>query len=222
MKRARCFALATLFAAGILCSAPAFAQGPMPYPAYGAPPATVYGSPAPMEGVNFWDDCDNLAVRTEGAYGPLAIIDGTFLRAEYLNWNIKDPGDVLLGAPVAGVTDPSQPFNIFPPNSGNVIATARIPTTSHINLGDINGVRVTAGGNLTYGGSFEVGAFLLGKKQSGFNINVPDLGQAFVVNPGNPLSGHLVPQFVGTSVLRQGQIADDAFQHSGIRSLEFT
>lgn len=224
MKRARCFSLAMLVVAESIAAAPAFAQAPLGAPAYGGPGPYMaadgtpvvqpYGSPAPMVGVDWADTIDD-PVFPDGNYGQQVLFEGSFLRAEYLNWNINNPGNALLGAPVAGVANPTVPFQVVDPGTNNVTALTRIPTTRPIGTNDIDGLRVTMGLEMLYGGSIEVGAFMLSRKQSGFVIGPDQLNQlAFVTNPGDPLSGHLVPMTVGTSLLQSGQISNTVLQYN--------
>ncbi|MGQ0633120.1 MAG: BBP7 family outer membrane beta-barrel protein [Planctomycetaceae bacterium] len=209
MTRARRFLLALL--AGV-ASIPALARAQAPYVVSGGSPVVgPYGTPAPLAGVDAWDECvANLPVRDEGAYGPLACTDGGFLRAEYLNWNFSDPKNTLLGAPVAGIGNPAAQFPVFEPGTNNIIAVTSVPTTTPMGLNDISGIRVTGGVDLTYGGAIEVSAFMTRVKETGFVVGQDQFSQLhFVTNPGEPLSGHLVPTTVSTSVLQFGQISDN-------------
>lgn len=202
MTRARCIALAVLIEACSWGAIPGFAQSGMPAGPGGYPP-TPYRTPAPVAQPEEWYGDQDEIVANSAPYGPARVFDGGFLRTEWLHWNLGDPGNTLLGAPVKGVDNPSQPFPVFSPGTSNIIAVARVPTTSSINLADINGIRATAGLDLLYGGAVEVSAFMLGVKQSGFTVS--KFPQAFVVNPDDFLSGHLVEQDIATSLLTNGK-----------------
>lgn len=99
----------------------------------------------------------------QGALGRLwqnAVRD-SFLRVEYLLWDIEAPGNNLLGEAPAGVADPTTPFTVGQAvNPINGITTARALNLADIGLDDNNGVRVTWGVPLTFG-TFEVSAFML-------------------------------------------------------------
>lgn len=226
MTRARFFALALLIGACSGGAAPAFAQSGMPGGApgmYGAPgqyPPGPYQNPLPVpaEPQLFTDSEDCL--EGSAAYQAAPVFDHAFLRVEYLHFNIKDPGNVTLGAPVKGVTDETQPFYVYEPGTSNVNAVGYVPTTFPVALSDINGVRATLGLELTYGGSFEIGAFFLGKKSSGFNIT--SFPEQVVTNPGDPLSAHIVTQDVATTLLDHGQIGSLVLLYNQSYSLTYT
>lgn len=207
MKRARCVALAALIGACAWC-APVSAQ-------YG-PPGGANESYMMMD-AGQWECPPEDAPRT--CFGLPSAFDGGFLRGEYLHWNLDNPGNVPLGAPLASTQDTSSPFFVFDPGTSNIIAVATVPTTLPVDLRDVNGVRVVGGLDLVYGGSIEIGAFMLGKKTSGYEV--PEFPQEFVVNPGFPLSGHLVTRSVGTSVLTNGQVGNTIFLYNQAFSVQY-
>ncbi|HTI49523.1 MAG TPA: BBP7 family outer membrane beta-barrel protein [Planctomycetaceae bacterium] len=183
-------------------------------------PPSPYGTPAPISQPAEWYGDQDEIVAATAPYGPQRIFDGGFLRAEYLNWNIGNPGNQTLGAPLLGVGDVTQPFYVYTPGSQNIQAIASVPTTFPISLSDVNGVRVTGGMDLLYGGSIEISAFMLGKKSSGFNVTkFPEIG---VVNADDPTSLHLVTQGVATSVLNHGQIGNDVYFYNQSYSAVYT
>src|SRR5262245_9371946 len=107
MTPARCFALAVLIGACCLGSA-ALAQDGMPgVPGPYSSPEGVspYRTPMPTDAVP-WYGCPDDEAYASPHPCKEKLFDGGFIRAEYLNWNIRDPGDVLLGAPVQGVPFP--------------------------------------------------------------------------------------------------------------------
>jgi len=145
-------------------------------------------------------------------YGPEQKFDGGFLRTEYLNWNLSDPGNVPLGAPLAGISDPTQLFPVFSPGSNNIIALARVADTFPISLSDNSGIRVTGGLELVNGGSIEVGAFMLARKSSGYDSKIFE--NTLVSNPGDPFSLHFVPTTIATSTLTNGQVGNDVLLYN--------
>jgi len=69
----------------------------------------------------------------------------SWIRFEYLNWNIQDPGRDLLGARMATL-DPRQPFQAF--DVGNIPrlgVSAAVPDLGNIQPDGLNGVRATIG-----------------------------------------------------------------------------
>ncbi len=54
----------------------------------------------------------------------LDIVEDVWCQVDYLNYNIKRPGDTLLGAPLANVPNPRDPFFVTLPN--NFVGTARV------------------------------------------------------------------------------------------------
>jgi hypothetical protein len=186
-------------------------------------PGSPYQTPPPLEGVepgDTWripDDPNS----PYAPYAPPAKFDGGFLRAEYLNWTLADPGNVLLGAPLKDVYDPRSPFPVFAPGTNNIIALARVADTLPISLNDNSGVRVTGGLELVSGGSIEVGAFMLARANSGFNANPQNFRQEFVTNPGDPFSGHLVHSGYATSTLDNGQIGDTVLLYNQSFSVQY-
>jgi len=220
MTRARWFALAVLFGACCCGSSPAFSQygAPGPIGGQGAPagvyPGSPYQTPPPLAGVDVpdtWeipDDPNSPYAR----FAPPQKFDGGFIRTEYLNWNLSDPGNVALGAPLKDVYDPREYFPVFAPGTNNIISIARVPDTFPISLSDNSGIRVTGGLELVNGGSIEVGAFMLARKSSGYDSH--KFEQVFVTNPGDPLSGHLVDRSVATSFLTNGQIGNDVLLYN--------
>lgn len=202
MTRARYFALAVLIEACSWGAVPGFAQSGMP----GGPggyPQNPYRTPVPVAQPAEWYGDPDEVVAASAPYGPARVFDGGFLRTEWLHWNLQDPGDTILGAPLASVDNPSETFNVFDPGTTNIIALGRVSTTEPMNLADINGIRATVGLELLYGGTIEIGAFMLGVKQSGFSVNRFPL--ELVTNPNDPNSLHFVQRMVATSVLTNGQ-----------------
>src|SRR5262245_1765270 len=224
--RAGLIALAVLVGLSVLGHRSAHAQSGPGVPAYGSPdfgfspegldPASPFQTPLPPE----TDPCylnPNYVDTGSRQVGPLVRTDGAFLRVEYLNWNIRKPGHELLGAPVAGVADPSLPFLVFPPGGGTPFGFAQVPTTSPINLGNISGLQVTGGVSFIDGGSLEVSAFMLARKSSGFRLGRAGLIPFDIDGDSGPggdppaveiLEGEALPLFYGTSTLLNGQVSN--------------
>ncbi|MGE5194803.1 MAG: BBP7 family outer membrane beta-barrel protein [Deltaproteobacteria bacterium] len=223
MTRARLFALAAL--AGLCCLGhrSAIAQSGPDAPAYGYPgPAFAPGGSGPMppDAEPWYGSVDEVQAAGRRV-GPRARVDGTFLRVEYLNYNFKNPGHELLGAPVAGVADPTKPFLVFPPGAPAPLAFAVVPSTQSIDLSNTSGVQVTGGMSFIDGGSLEVSAFMLARKQSGFRMlpgqNIPfDTDFDGTIDPPavELAEGESLPLNVATSTLFHGQLSDHVFLYN--------
>jgi hypothetical protein len=234
--RAGLIALAVLVGLSFLGHRSAHAQSGPGVPPYGSPnfgfspegydPGSPYQTPLPPEA----DPCNiypNYVDTGSRQVGPLVRADGFFMRVEYLNWNIQKPGRELLGAPVAGVADPSRPFVVFDPGTAAPLAFAQVPTTSSMNLGNISGLQVTGGVSFIDGGSVEVSAFMLARKSSGFRLGPGGIipfdtdGDQSGPAPDPPAveiaEGEALPLMWATSTLNHGQVSDhvllyDTFQ----------
>lgn len=216
MTHARCVALALLMGAIWLASVPAQAQY-LPPDAYSGPFTTADGTPvaspygAPMGGEG-WYACPPEGNCHDPATGYESWADGGFLRVEYLNWNLKDPGATLLGSSLINVPDPSQEFVVFSPGTVSPLAVTKVPTTGPIGLGNNAGIRVTGGLDLVSGDRFEVGAFLLARSQSGFLLN--NFGSRVLLTDPTGLPILTVPATVGNSTLVNGQLSDNVFLYN--------
>lgn len=200
MTRARYHALAVLLAGMCgLAHTPAFAQT--------GPAAPGYGAPQPMGGPAWYGTADEVESAPGPLLGPIIHSDGGFLRLEYMNYTIAKPGDTLLGAPVAGVPDPTKPFPVFAPGSAQPIAMATVPTTNGMNLGGMNGIQATAGISLIDEGSVEVSGFFFGTKETGYLINHFGIS-SFQTSAGPPPVVVQLPDVIATSLFFQGQLSD--------------
>lgn len=129
-----------------------------------------------------------------------------WLRGEYLQWNFEGPGNQLLGSQVAGVVDPSQPFQA---TIAGQPATAQVPTTSALHFRDVQGFRGTLGLSTT-AGSLEANYFIFNRAQS---------SQFLSVAPAPVLAPETQVQYA-TSTLLNGQpsanlfLYDSSFQMS--------
>lgn len=124
-----------------------------------------------------------------------------WIRLEYLLWEIDAPGDKLLGAPVAGIRNPSNYFSVVDPSTGTTIGMARVPTLDSISMRDRNGVRGTLG-IPTHWGDVEAAWWTLDNgRDSFFAPELPSIPQN-VNDPNSPL-----PIFIATSTLVNGQLS---------------
>jgi hypothetical protein len=137
---------------------------------------------------------------------------GSYFRAEYLDWNIESPGDVLLGSQIAGVGNPRDLFPITDP-LGTLIGAATVPSTRDMTLDGNNGFRGTIGLEFFRGGAIELGGFVLAKAVSGdgeFGL----LNRVIAFTPAptptvpNP-TPVILPRLVATSTLVSGQIGNN-------------
>ena len=65
-----------------------------------------------------------------------------WFRMEYLNWDMRNPGNTLLGAPVAGIDNPRDPFLVTAiDGTGNLatIGTARVMDMTPVDLKNMQG-----------------------------------------------------------------------------------
>ena len=120
-----------------------------------------------------------------------------WLRGEYLQWNFDGPGRALLGSAVAGVVDPSIPFQA---TVAGQPATAQVPTTSALHFRGVQGFRGTLGLN-TNAGAFEANYFIFNRAQS---------SQFLAVAPAPVLAPETQIQYA-TSTLLNGQPSNNVF-----------
>lgn len=151
-----------------------------------APDSAPYGLPnVPDNGP--WQTPQGLPPEGTSVRDPYIV--RSFYRAEYLSLTIREPGAVLLGAPIADV----DPFSSFPVvnEDGDDLGTARIPNLSGLNLKSIVGVRNTFGWEFLDGSMLEFNAFVT-------ENGIKRIGQE-TLEPG---------QLFATSVLINGQVSD--------------
>jgi hypothetical protein len=193
MSRVRCFALAAVCVLGVVAFAtsPAEAQWYGGVPPVAAPnhhpslPPPVLSSEAPWYG-GYTDH-----YVPPPTLGRPRLSQETFLRAEFINMNLESPGNVLLGSPIAGNPNPTTPFPVF--SGGTFVGTGRVASLAPINLNSMDGIRVTGGADLVFGGKVEVSAFVTERKTG--VVAFDNLSQF-----GN---------IVATSTLVNGQIANN-------------
>lgn len=118
----------------------------------------------------------------------------TWLRLEYLLWDIADPSDVVLGAPVTGF-DPRTRFQVTDPTTGAVVGTAVAPTLDDVRLHDTNGIRGTIGIPLTIG---TVEASVFGMRQSSDSFDSRNVPQGPQLPPTVPPAppAPFIPTFI--------------------------
>lgn len=162
------------------------------YPAYTDPAVIQELLPADRGGLH-WD--------TESPFRDAlrATSHGAFVRVEYLNTHIDDPGRGLLGAPLANVPDPRQPFITVTPSGAFIVA--RVADLSPVDLDNINGIRTTFGIPLRFG---LIEASIFGTEKETSTILARDIPQT---NPLNPV------QAVGTSLFTAGALGSTVVLH---------
>jgi hypothetical protein len=178
---------------------------------YGDPGFSAYRTPQPLEGVqrpmSGWD----VEVPDDGTMvgHPKLFAGSGFVRVEYLNYNIRNPGDVLMGAPLADNAYPTDPFVIFAPGTFSPTYYGIVPSTKMFDLRDNNGIKTTLGFDLAHGDSVELSAFFLAQKKSGYINN--DLGTSLV-----DIGGFLfeLPNVYATSMLLDGQVGNTLYVYN--------
>ena len=131
-------------------------------------PPGPYSQPYGSGGVDpYWvaptPDSTQIFSRPDGLQTAFRSWDGFFFRTEYLQFDYTRPGDVLLGAPVFGVRNPSQPFPVFD-SLGSPLGFAAVPALNTMKSNNIPGVRGTVGVPLIFG-SAEASIFGMGNQQ---------------------------------------------------------
>ena len=164
------FAWLTTVMIAALCPAISWAQPfdpqmPAPYgaPGYGALPPGPPGYGDYTYGrTRYTEQPDDLGF----LYGDEPIIAffketfrHAFFRLDYLNWNLTDPGNIVLGAPILNpgqninnpidvnqpFQDPRVPFDVFDPTLGTPLGQGVSPTLDDTKLKNTGGIRGTWG-----------------------------------------------------------------------------
>ncbi len=205
--------LATVFLAAT--SSLAFAQGPMPASHAWTPPSThqamVPSCPPGGMGPGYGPACPP----AQGSYiggGPRLVqpelfydndspidlviretLRRSWMRVEYLHWNIKDPGSQLLGAQMATFNARDQ-FQAFDPNNvPRLGVNAFVPDTGSFQLNDLPGMRLTVGAP-TQWGTFEADIWAIMNASTSQNINPAiDFTQGVTVIPAVTLNVNGAP-----------------------------
>lgn len=119
---------------------------------------------------------------------------GMWFRLEYMNMFVDKPGQGLLGAPLANVPDPNDPFLIVTP--GSVFLGARVLDTSTVAFENINGIRGAFGIPFQFG---EAEAVFWASQESSTKIVSDQIPSR---NPLDPV------QVIVTSLLTDGDIGN--------------
>ena len=72
------------------------------------------------------------------------VAQGTWMRLEYLNYNISGPQSVPLGVPLQDVEDPTQPFEITGTDDTTILF-AKVPRVQGVSLDSLDGIRGSFG-----------------------------------------------------------------------------
>ena len=137
----------------------------------------------------FFYDCDSqidLVIREA--------VRGAYMRLEYLGWDIQEPGNNLLSAPIAGVQDPRDPFVVQ--TATQTIGVAETLSTDRVDFQEINGIRGTVGIPFRYAtleGSF------WGLEPGQHTIHDPE----FLRN-----NNAVNPRFIAVGLLSDGQVGN--------------
>ena len=125
-----------------------------------------------------------------------AVAKRSYLKLEYLHWDLDGPRNQNLGAPILDVADPLTPFQVFDNlNGGASAGLAIVPGTNNLGMEDTSGVRGTLGVDLN-GGMLELGFFgteetgddfMLTNLQAGRVIGTTELGTELRPNVVTPL-----------------------------------
>lgn len=196
--------------------------GAQPFPpgtVPGAPPVAGYGfGEPPVPGIGYYgaDGIVTKRVPEEDSwdeYGPIeqmlmSMARNTWLRVEYLNWQVEDPGFEFLGAPL-NVQDP-QNFVVFDPNNfPQQLGTARVPTLNDIGLDANNGIRLVYGMPLTVG-ELEFSGFIM--EQASDHWEAPEL----------PSVGAPFATLIATPVLTNGTVQNQVLLYDTAYKVDYT
>ena len=179
------------------------------WPAWGVPAYDNYADGSPAANPEYGAGPDGLVTEQISGNKGFDYEDSPFdrfltataksmwLRGEYLQWNFQGPGSTLLGSPVAGVVDPSKPFQA---TVAGQPATAQVPTTSGLHFRNVQGFRGTIGLN-TNAGALEANYFTFSRASS---------SQFLAVAPAPVLAPETQVQYA-TSTLINGQPSNNVF-----------
>ncbi len=102
----------------------------------------------------------------------LDVVAGSWVKVEYLHADFQRPGNSILGARMAQVEDPREPFLV---TAGDVLdARAIVPDTSRLDLNAQSGVRTTVG----------IGAFRDFSLVASY-VGLEDMNSSFRITPGS-------------------------------------
>ncbi|MEZ6064602.1 MAG: BBP7 family outer membrane beta-barrel protein [Planctomycetaceae bacterium] len=113
----------------------------LPYQGQGPKPENIYEMLPADRGLLYDEDIAFLKTRRDAMIGAYA-------RLEYVAWRMQNPGHTLLGAPIAGLDNPRDPFvvQLFDATGNlNAVGTARVADLGPVNLENMNGTRFAWG-----------------------------------------------------------------------------
>lgn len=153
-----------------------------------------------------------------------------FFRLEWLDWDIRDPGNVVLGAPILNpglninnpidvnqpFRDPRQPFDVFDPGSGLLLGEGVSPVLDDVKLNHNNGIRGTWGFRFE---PFSIEASVFALQSNRSTVFAGDLPVVPTIDalgfPTFPLIGTFVAQGVlvdGVDTLDSYLVYDQSYQ----------
>ena len=162
----------TAIAVMLLTASSVLAQGP----GYG-PPAMTGGFAPP--GVSYGQNVVNYRVNQHGRHGsdtqPIEAFlrqagQRSWLRLEYLHWNIEDPGNRTVGAPILD-SDGREPVEVTDRNEVEPFGFSVVPNFDGASLNDTSGIRGTYGIWFD-GGSIEFSVFGSEQASADDRINI--------------------------------------------------
>lgn len=153
---------------------------------YGAPPGVTYGQNVVNYRVNRHESRWNETQPIEAFLTQLT--KRSWIRMEYMLWDVEDPGDRTIGAPVND-QDLRVPFEVEDPGNGDMFGFSVVPNFDNVTLNDNVGVRGTYGIWFN-GGEIEFSVF--GSNQASDDIQFRNL-QANRPEPPDPLDPNPPP-----------------------------
>lgn len=136
----------------------------------------------------------------------------SFIRLEYLQWDMNRPGNQMLGAPLASSTGVNDPRKFFPVynGTGGLAGFAKVLNMSPIAMRHNQGIRGTFGTRVGDDTNVEANFWALAQRTKSFSANF--LPQTTFFDPRN---GNFVfppvPLFVGTTTLLHAQPSNNVF-----------
>lgn len=172
--------------------------GPPP-PMTGPPPGVTYGNNVINYRVNKFQGFGNDQQPIEAFLGQFT--RRSWLRVEFLLWDIEDPGDRLIGAPISD-TDGRDPFLVSDIGTGESFGFAIVPDLNGVTLDNSAGIRGTYG--IAFNGG-EIEFSVMGNDQASGLINFPNL-QANRPEPPDPADPNPPPPDAGLGTVNNPNI----------------
>lgn len=165
---------------------------------YIGPASPVYEElvPGPAQNTYYGDPMLDLTI--------LDVVEDVWCDLEYLNYHIERPGDTLLGAPLANIPDPREPFFVTLPN--NFVGIARVSDVDNVRFDNLNGLRARLGIPFKY---FSIEGAIWGLEQDS------NYSEARDIPPNAPQNFQSDLDFVGTSLLTDGAIGGRVILYDG-------